>query len=201
MMRSEDERPEQAARRTLLVSMLGAGTLAALGPWREVLAAAASASQRPPRRALSEAEFADVDAICAQIIPTDAEPGAREAGVPYFVDGALASFFAARAASFRAGLADFQSRARAAQPTLGAFAAWPVERQLEFLATVDRSPFFALLRDLTVLGLLSMPAYGGNRGGSGWKLIGFADQHAFTPPFGHYDRDYAGFVPYAKERP
>jgi hypothetical protein len=26
--------------------------------------------------------------------------------------------------------------------------------------------------------------------------MGFVDQHAFTPPFGHYDRQYTGFVPY-----
>jgi hypothetical protein len=34
----------------------------------------------------------------------------------------------------------------------------------------------------------------------GWKLMGFEDQHIFTPPFGDYDRDYAGFVPYATEK-
>ena len=42
--------------------------------------------------------------------------------------------------------------------------------------------------------MFSMPAYGGNRDGVGWKLIGFDDQHAFQSPFGHYDRDYPGFV-------
>jgi hypothetical protein len=30
---------------------------------------------------------------------------------------------------------------------------------------------------------------------AGWKLVGFTDMHAFVPPFGHYDRDYPGFVP------
>ena len=35
---------------------------------------------------LSKAEFADVEAIAAQIIPTDATPGAREAGVALFID-------------------------------------------------------------------------------------------------------------------
>ncbi len=28
----------------------------------------------------------------------------------------------------------------------------------------------------------------------GWKLLGFEDLHAFQPPFGHYDRDYPGFL-------
>jgi hypothetical protein len=40
------------------------------------------------------------------------------------------------------------------------------------------------------------PRYRGNYRETGWKLIGFEDQHVFTPPFGYYDRDYAGFVPY-----
>jgi hypothetical protein len=48
---------------------------------------------------------------------------------------------------------------------------------------------------LTVIGMFTMPAYGGNRGGAGWKLLGFEDSHAFHPPFGYYDRDYPGFVP------
>jgi gluconate 2-dehydrogenase gamma chain len=26
------------------------------------------------------------------------------------------------------------------------------------------------------------------------------DQHAWEPPFGHYDVDYPGFQPYTKER-
>ena len=30
--------------------------------------------------------------------------------------------------------------------------------------------------------------------------MGFEDQHVFEPPFGYYDRDYQGFVPYTKER-
>ena len=42
--------------------------------------------------------------------------------------------------------------------------------------------------------MFSLPEYGGNRDGVGWKLLGFEDQHVFQPPFGYYDRDYPGFV-------
>lgn len=42
---------------------------------------------------LTHREAADVEAICAQIIPSDATPGAREAGVVFFIDRALATFF------------------------------------------------------------------------------------------------------------
>jgi len=30
--------------------------------------------------------------------------------------------------------------------------------------------------------------------------MGFVDQHAFAPPFGYYDAQYQGFVPYSKEQ-
>ena len=31
-------------------------------------------------------------------------------------------------------------------------------------------------------------------------MMGFADQHAFAPPFGYYDAEYHGFVPYPAEK-
>jgi hypothetical protein len=52
-----------------------------------------------------------------------------------------------------------------------------------------------------VLGLLALPSYGGNAGKAGWKLVGFDDRHVWEPPFGHYDRDYAGFEHYARKEP
>ena len=54
--------------------------------------------------------------------------------------------------------------------------------------------FFDTTRLLTLLAMFSRPAYGGNRDGVGWKLIGFEDRHFFRPPFGYYDRGYPGFV-------
>jgi hypothetical protein len=29
--------------------------------------------------------------------------------------------------------------------------------------------------------------------------MGFVDRHSFTPPFGYYDREYTGFVPYTAQ--
>jgi gluconate 2-dehydrogenase gamma chain len=41
---------------------------------------------------LTASEAADIDAVAARIVPTDDTPGAREAGVVYFIDRALATF-------------------------------------------------------------------------------------------------------------
>jgi len=143
---------------------------------------------------LSAAEAADIEAVASQIVPTDDSPGAREAGVVYFIDRALASFFSRLAADYRAQLAAFQAACRERHPSAGSFAALPSEGQIEYLKEIDQTPFFATTRLLTLLGMFSLPVYGGNRNGVGWKLLGFEDAHVFGVPFGYYDRGYPGFV-------
>jgi gluconate 2-dehydrogenase gamma chain len=143
---------------------------------------------------LSAAEAADVDAVAAQIIPTDDSPGAREAGVVHFIDRALATFFSQLAGDYRAQLAAFRASYRERHPAALSFASLTSEQQIEHLNRIDRTPFFNTTLLLTLLGMFTLPAYGGNRNGVGWKLIGFEDAHVFYPPFGYYDRDYPGFV-------
>jgi gluconate 2-dehydrogenase gamma chain len=146
----------------------------------------------PTTSFLSRAELADVDAITAQIIPTDETPGAREAGVALFIDRALATFFGRMAPDFRSQLAAFRLRCQAQYPD-APFAALTHEQQIGFLKQVERTAFFERVRLLTLVGMFALPMYGGNRDGIGWKLLGFQDQHIFQPPFGYYDRDYPGF--------
>jgi gluconate 2-dehydrogenase gamma chain len=169
--------------------------------WPSIAAAAQHAENMPADVSpahfefLTAADAADLDAICAQIVPSGATPGAREAHAVYFIDKSLSTYFASMAPDYRLGLADFQARFRAVGSG-AAFAAAGTEIQESFLKTVDRTPFFEATRFLTVLGLFSSPKYVGNYQGSGWKLLGFVDQHAFAPPFGYYDAQYQGFVPY-----
>lgn len=137
---------------------------------------------------LGAADAADVEALTSQIIPSDDTPGAREAGVTYFIDRALGSFFAHWRPTFMQGLNEFQDAVRAAYPQAASFAALSSDQQIEFLHTVDRTPFFEQARLLTGCGMFMDPSYGGNRDNVGWKLLGFEDQHTFEPPFGYYDR-------------
>ena len=195
------------SRRAFLRVMSGA-----LGAWLTLdlskVAHAAQEARRAQEAAgeaatsfLSKAEFADVEAIAAQIIPTDATPGAREAGVALFIDRALATFFGRLAPDFRSQLAAFRLRCQAQYPDAQSFAALTHEQQIAFLTQVERTPFFERVRLLTLLGMFALPKYGGNRDHVGWKLIGFQDQHIFSPPFGYYDRDYPGFSIQVVERP
>jgi gluconate 2-dehydrogenase gamma chain len=196
-----------ASRRRFLQAgggVLGASWLALY--WPQIASAAqhahAAATGEAPRefKLLTPAEARDVEAITAQIVPSGDTPGAREAGVVYFVDHIHTGLYAAQADSFRAELTAFRQEVAKAHPDGGSFADLPEPEQLAYLTGVEKSPFFERMRFLTVLGLLALPSYGGNRDKSGWKLVGFVDRHAWEPPFGHYDAGYAGFEPYSKER-
>jgi hypothetical protein len=90
---------------------LGAGWLAL--DWPKIATAADHAhveaqSGRPKSFAILNAEMArDVDAMCAQIIPSDDSPGARAAGAMYSIDQALGGFYAPHRTGFLTDYAEF----------------------------------------------------------------------------------------------
>jgi len=190
---------DSLSRRSLLQAIAATLGAAAL-PWADIVEAAGQAHAHAAAQAgrakvtfLTAAEAADVEAVAAQIVPTDDTPGAREAGVITFIDRAMATFLSQLAADYRAHLAVFQASCRVQHPGT-TFASLSSEQQIAFLKTVDRTPFFESTRLLTMLGMFTAPSYGGNRDGIGWKLLGFEANHMFQPPFGYYDRDYPGFT-------
>lgn len=174
--------------------------------WPEFVAAAehahamADGSTDRSLRLLSAGQARDVEAIAAQIVPSGDTPGAREAGVVYFIDHVYTGPYAGAAAEFVAGLSAFQAEFARQHPAGGQFADLDAANQHSHLRSVEQTPFFGQMKFLTVLGLLALPSYGGNRDKVGWRLVGFVDRHAWEPPFGHYDAGYRGFEPYAKER-
>jgi gluconate 2-dehydrogenase gamma chain len=158
--------------------------------------ASADTADRTKLLFLSPAQARDVDAIAAQIVPSGATPGAHEAGVVYFIDHMHAGHWQPHGKQFLEGLADFQARCAKHHPGTAKFADLPFDEQTAYLHHVQKSPFFNDMCFLTIIGLLALPSYGGNADKLGWKLVGFVDQHAWDPPFGHYDAEYKGFVPY-----
>jgi len=132
-------------------------------------------------------EAADLQAITSQIIPSDGTPGAREAGVIYFIDGAMAAMFAGMLPGLRSGL----SKLNGSIPGDGRrFVDLADAEQQALLQQEEDSEFFGMVRFLTLAGMFSLPEYGGNRDHLGWKLIGFDHRHAWSPPFGYYDAQY-----------
>src|SRR5229473_72652 len=188
--------------------------------WPALLGAAmhahkAAKAATPPKFEFFTAEEAvEVTAITARIIPTDETPGAREAGVVYFIDRALATFAADDQKTYREGLPDLQSRVVEMLPSSSKFSDLAAERQDTVLHSIDENTpatrrafrarpgaqnFFETVRLHTIQGFLIDPEFGGNRDGVGWNLIGREREHMFQSPFGYYDKDYPGWQSAAKE--
>jgi gluconate 2-dehydrogenase gamma chain len=177
----------------------------------------------------AEARF--IEAAAARLIPDEPDsPGALAAGVPAYIDGQLAGAWGNglqlyAQGPFKAGTPSqgyqapftpaqiyrlaMQGIAKALDPT--PFEQRPQSEQDALLAKLDKdqmeigpvpgSLFMASLWQNTVEGFFCDPAYGGNRGMAGWKLVGFpgayaayaewVDQHNVPfkrPPIGMADR-------------
>jgi gluconate 2-dehydrogenase gamma chain len=191
--------------------------------WPAVLAAAehahkAAASPEAQKwEFFTPAEAKEVEALASAIIPSDGTPGAREAGVVYFIDRALVTFSADDQKTYRDGLPQLQKRVAELFPGVATFSAASPEQQVAILESLDEAgsknpprrpranfrpnpgaqPLFEVLRVHTIAGFLVDPESGrqGNRGGVGWALIGREPSHSFQPPFSSIDKDYPGWKP------
>ncbi len=72
--------------------------------------------QLPQLAFFTEAQAAEIEAMTAQIIPTDETPGAREAHCLYFIDRALSTFAKSQPARLHAGIAGSSSEDAATLP-------------------------------------------------------------------------------------
>ena len=131
-----------------------------------------------------------LDAVTAQIVPTDDTPGAREAHVVRFIDHALATFFAPRRANLVLAMTELVTFTKAWRPGNAPFEQCIVGDQVSILQDFERAkPVpFRVFRNLTMAGMFSHPEHGGNFGRVGWQMIGYKDQYSWAPPFGFYDR-------------
>lgn len=156
------------------------------------------------------AQAVEIDAITARIIPTTDTPGAREAGVVYFIDRALTTFAVDQQKDYNEGLPELEARAHEMFPSVDKFSSATPEQQDEVLHSYDeagakpsRRPFrglggknfFETVRTHTIVGFLLDPDAGGDPKGVGWTVIGRDREHMFHSPFGYYDKDYAGWRP------
>ena len=150
--------------------------------------------------ALTSGERETFDAIASRIWPgTDLDPGAREAGVLQYLEGALSGPYTHLLSVYRAGLADVDraARARHGRP----FVRVSDAEQDAILAAMDRNDvpefrsmpprdFLTLCIDHTMEGVFSDPIHGGNRDFAGWKVVGYpgpqggytADEQIQTAP-------------------
>jgi gluconate 2-dehydrogenase gamma chain len=130
-------------------------------------------------------EAAQMEAFCERIIPSDEQgPGAREAGVIYFIDYVLSNTEPHLQPVFRQGLKQL-----AADSAPKSFAELGPEQQISIMKKCESTEEFKTLRAYTIIGFLGDPKYGSNRDEVGWKYIGFENPGMFEPPFGYYDAE------------
>jgi gluconate 2-dehydrogenase gamma chain len=183
--------------------------------WPAVVAAAEHAhqavrSQIPSKfEVLTHEQARQVEAIASQIIPTDDMPGAREAGVVYFIDRALKTFASESKESYEKGIAQLNQLTASKYPGTRSFADASGEQQTAVLTaftaeenTQERQGglgpgqgqnFFQVIRMHTIYGFLVDPSAGGNHDYAGWKVAGRDVAPMFSPPFGFYDKNYPGW--------
>ncbi len=184
---------EQSRREFLLESLAGAGAVWALANTAGIAEASAFAQQAAragtasPPAFFTAAQAADVEAMAAQIIPTDRSPGAREARVVVFIDRILTTFETDAQADYTKGLAELTVQTRQFRPAAASFASLASEDQIAVLTAMEKTPFFNLVRTHTVTGFFAAPVHGGNAGKAGWQLVHYDDSLNHHPPFGYYD--------------
>jgi gluconate 2-dehydrogenase gamma chain len=182
-----------ASRRSFLAGSASAWLAAS---WPGIVAAQKHAQGVAQSGAPGKLEFfsaeqaAAVEAVTAQIIPSDETPGAREARTVHFIDRALATFERDKQAAYAEGLLDLEAKARDVSGGSGKFSSLTSAQQIQALTAIEKTPFFALVRMHTVVGFFANPEYGGNESKIGWKLMGFEDKFNYQPPFGYYDANY-----------
>jgi gluconate 2-dehydrogenase gamma chain len=220
---SEERLRVHSRRRFLLHSVSGLSATWVAAHWPEALAAAQHAHRAAQSATATKFEFftaeqaVEIEAMVARIIPTDETPGAREAGVVYFIDRALATFESDVRSVYVEGMAEVQAKVREMSPGVEKFSRATAEQQDEVLGSVEDKAeptdrpfasrplvpnFFETLRQHTIAGFLIDPDSGrpGNRDGVGWRVIGREREHAFQPPFSDYDKDYPGWRPVGTEQ-
>jgi len=183
----------RSRRRFLVDSVTGLNAAWIAANYHGILAAqehvrqATQAGNLPQLAFFTVAQAAEIEAMTAQIIPTDESPGAREARCVYFIDRALSTFARGSQPAYIQGLRELETQTQQLYPDAGKFSALTSAQQVETLTRIEKTPFFNLVRTHTVIGFLARPVHGGNYNKIGWELIGYDDSLNHKPPFGYYD--------------
>ncbi len=152
-------------------------TAAAVGP------AISCSRATNPWRFLSVEEAQCLGAICGHIVPSDQDPGAREARVVNYIDRQLVGYLKRHQKAYREGFAGIDQTSLALHGQK--FVALPPEKQAEVLTAFDKGEapgevwkrrsaksFFDLVVNHTMQGFYGDPRHGGNRDGVSWKMLG-----------------------------
>ncbi len=172
-----------ASRRTCLKILAAAAGGAATGVGGAKLVGRMGRAPEGPWRVLTPEEARLVGAVAEQVIPSDRDPGAREAGVVFFIDRQLDGPYRRFAEAYHTGLASLERTCQALFGRAFEELAWPDQtRVLQSLESnkvpkdlwtkPSASEFFNLIRDHSMQGFYGSPRHGGNRNYASYKMLG-----------------------------
>ncbi len=124
---------------------------------------------------LSKGEAAVVEALCEAIIPADQDPGAKEAGVLYYIDKQLQGALARNAALYRECIPLLARKCK--EETGKEFIEMSVRERTEWLQKLEGggpsrvSAFFLTVIEHTMQGFYGSPKHGGNRDMASWRML------------------------------
>jgi gluconate 2-dehydrogenase gamma chain len=127
--------------------------------------------------ALSPFQRSMLEAATSRILPTDQDPGAKEANVIEFIDRELARpEYALLKSNVLAGVVALRNTSIKKSGKL--FTELSADEQDEVLREVEAlgpqgKDFIRILIELSLEGFLGDPLYGGNVQGVGWQFIGY----------------------------
>ncbi len=193
---------KEISRRGFLKAMAsGTALLALQGVEKEGMLSQAMAAEgtSTKHKFLDEHQWATVEALTAQIIPTDQYPGAKEAGVVNYIDIALATVYSDQQEMYTLGIKATDQSAKAMFKKDRFLDLTPKE-QIELMKAMEKDEvpaevwkevpasafFYDCLLAHTYEGFYSDPQYGGNKDHVGWALVGFpgpSQPRGYFPPF------------------
>ncbi|HKW12669.1 MAG TPA: GMC family oxidoreductase, partial [Gemmatimonadaceae bacterium] len=147
-------------------------------------------SASPPEGYLTPAQFKVIEAACNRIFPSvDGQLNASAMHAPQFIDIGLKELFPELRKQFADGIKTLDAKAKKMDSKSKGFASLDESQQDKVLESIEKLPFFDMMRSFTVIACFADPKYGGNYDEQGFKLIGLEHRGAFSPPFGYYDRE------------
>lgn len=184
--------PDQFSRRDFVATVGSFGALWLLADVADRSEAMAHAvhqatQAQPTLQHFTREQANELDALTSRIFPTDDTPGAREAGVVYFIDRAMVTWAKEAQKEMAEGLTKLEKDVGAKFRGQTKLSALTPAQQDQVIKSIDKTPFFFTIRFATLAGMFSLPSYGGNKDFVGWKLVGQVEALEFTPPFSWYD--------------
>jgi len=141
---------------------------------------------KPEHLVLTTHQTEILEALAEQIVPMDADPGARDVGVVKYIKSVLAGDQASKQPLYAAGLEGVDQTSRLMfgrdfvrlsfqEQTSVLKAIEKGEGPAEIWKTVSSQQFFLTLWNHVLEGFYGPPEQGGNRNYASWKMLGFPE--------------------------